>query len=188
MAEEVRFFLRTALYSAGIAAIYWLLSRDPPGTVMLAAIALAGGFLVATMIGHAPATLRGMAAPGGARRPPDAPSAERERERGRVERVERHDEVEADFSAHRPSSAPARALDALNRVLGLAEDRDITAGDPLAGGPDRFPTGSLWPLLGGAAALLVGMGLVYGAWLLLPGVGLGVGTAIGWIAQETRRA
>lgn len=57
MAEEARFFLRTALYSAVIAVVYWFTARQPgtdaydwPGTVMLAFTALAAGGVVAVLI------------------------------------------------------------------------------------------------------------------------------------------
>ncbi|MGH2429289.1 MAG: hypothetical protein ACRDGV_10490, partial [Candidatus Limnocylindria bacterium] len=41
MAEELRFFLRTAIYAAIVAVAYWILSYEPAGTVLLAALALA---------------------------------------------------------------------------------------------------------------------------------------------------
>lgn len=57
MAEELRFFLRTALYSAVIAAVYWFASYDTTiaggydwaGTAMLVATVLACGAAVAVM-------------------------------------------------------------------------------------------------------------------------------------------
>jgi hypothetical protein len=45
MAEELRFFLRTAVYGLAIAAIYWFVSYDVTGTVLLAAFGLASGAL-----------------------------------------------------------------------------------------------------------------------------------------------
>ena len=58
MAEEARFFLRTALYAAVIAVVYWFTARQPGtgaydwvGTVMLAFTALAAGGVVAVLIG-----------------------------------------------------------------------------------------------------------------------------------------
>ena len=51
MAEEVRFFLRTALYTIVITAIYWFLSYERAGTALFAflaggALTFAGVFLV----------------------------------------------------------------------------------------------------------------------------------------------
>lgn len=145
MAEEVRFFLRVALYSAVVALAYWLVSGDPAGTVLLGAIAVAGAFLVTTLLaGTAPAP--------------------------------------------RPTGVRGHVTTRVNRIIGLAEDRDLVHRYPFAGGPQQIPSASLWPVAGGVAALLGGLGLVYGPWLLLPGIAVGIGAAIGWIAQETRRA
>lgn len=56
MAEELRFFLRGALYSAVIAVVYWFASYNPvedaydwAGTTLLAAAALAAAAVVAVM-------------------------------------------------------------------------------------------------------------------------------------------
>ena len=46
MAEELRFFLRTAAYTAVIAVIYWVVSYEWAGSVMLAFVALATGLVV----------------------------------------------------------------------------------------------------------------------------------------------
>jgi hypothetical protein len=43
-------------------------------------------------------------------------------------------------------------------------------------------------MTGGAGALLVGLGLVYGPWLLLPGIVVLAFTVWGWITQfDVRR-
>jgi len=67
MAEEVRFFLRTALYSAVISVVYWFSSHEPltgaydwAGTVMLLFTALAAGGVVAVLIASARGTTRGL--------------------------------------------------------------------------------------------------------------------------------
>ncbi len=44
MAEELRFFLRTALYAAVTAAIYWFLSYEWVGTMLLAFVVAGAGF------------------------------------------------------------------------------------------------------------------------------------------------
>jgi len=149
MAEELRFFLRTAVYSVVIAAIYWFASYaetgayEWAGTVLLAFVVFsAGAFVFVTGI-HVPAAWR--------------------------------------------STVRGGIGGTLNRVFGMAEDPDIVARHPLEGGPELLPTASPWPIIGGAAALLIGLGLVYGPWLLLPGIAVAIGAVIGWIAQETRR-
>ena len=149
MAEELRFFLRTAVYSIVIAAAYWFASYaetgayEWAGTVLLAFVVFsAGAFVFVTGI-HVPAAWR--------------------------------------------STARGGIGGTLNRVFGMAEDSDIVTRHPLEGGPELLPTASPWPIIGGAGALLIGLGLVYGPWLLLPGVAVAIGTVIGWIAQETRR-
>jgi archaellum biogenesis protein FlaJ (TadC family) len=44
-------------------------------------------------------------------------------------------------------------------------------------------TTSAWPLLGATAAMLIGLGLLYGPWLWVPGAALAAGAAYGWITQ-----
>ncbi len=44
MAEEIRLFLRSAVYAAVVAVVYWFLSYDPVGTVLL------GGFSLASWV------------------------------------------------------------------------------------------------------------------------------------------
>jgi hypothetical protein len=67
VAEEVRFFLRTALYSAVISVVYWFSSReaqtgayDWAGTMMLLFTALAAGGVVMVLIAAARGTTRGL--------------------------------------------------------------------------------------------------------------------------------
>jgi hypothetical protein len=42
---------------------------------------------------------------------------------------------------------------------------------------------SPWPLIGALAAMLIGLGLLYGPWLWIPGAALAVSVAYGWITQ-----
>lgn len=44
-------------------------------------------------------------------------------------------------------------------------------------------TVSPWPLLGAASAMLIGLGLLYGPWLWIPGAALAAASAYGWITQ-----
>lgn len=41
VAEEFRLFFRTALYVGGAGLVYWLVSLDAPGTVLLVALTFA---------------------------------------------------------------------------------------------------------------------------------------------------
>ena len=152
MAEEVRFFLRTAAYSIVIATIYWFASfqadgvptaYDWAGTTLLAFTALACAAMSGGVLLFVRAARRDMAA--------------------------------------REGSLPRRLGATLNRVIGLEHP---SAGDverPLAGGPDLLPAGSPWPILSALAATLILLGLVYGPWLIAPGVALLVVGAGGWL-------
>ena len=148
MAEELRFFLRTAVYSAVVTVIYWFASYrattgeyDWAGTVMLAFTALASAGFVAVVI----------AAVG------------RRRAMGHT------------------------SLARVDQLIGLTDpetDADGTAPPgPLGAGLEPIPVGSTWPVIAGVAALMVAFGLVFGAWLLLPGLALAASAVWGWITQ-----
>ncbi len=145
MAEEVRFFLRTALYSAAIAVVYWFNSSSPvhgydwAGTVMLLFTALAAGGVVAVLAGSV-----------------------------------------------RQTRAPAGGRSMLSRVTGIIAltDPPGAAGDrPLSTELERVPVGSAWPVAAGLAATLIGLGLVFGPWLWLPGLALLAATVWGWVTE-----
>jgi hypothetical protein len=145
MAEELRFFLRTALYAAVVAAVYWFASYNPvdgsydwAGTALLVAVALAGTAVVAVMAAFARRALRGRS---------------------------------------------GSSLGTLGRWLGLADPGGPAEEAPLATGLDPLPARSVWPLMGGVAAALIGLGLVYGPWLWLPGVVLLAWTTWSWVTQ-----
>ena len=148
MAEELRFFLRTAAYTAVIGVLYWIVSYEWAGSVMLAFVAVATGLVVVVFFTGVRATRGGRS--GGA------------------------------------GGALRRAGSAVARLVGFAEPRG-PAGEPLAGGLEPIPVGSIWPLIAGAAAAMIGLGLVYGPWLLLPGVVLAAITIWGWITQFDAR-
>jgi hypothetical protein len=150
MAEEVRFFLRTTLYSAAIGLLYWYISYEVAGSVMLAFVVLATGLVVGFLTVAVRATRGELAAGDG-------------------------------------GPATRLALTILQTV-GFVEPRTAALEEPLAAGLGRFARGSAWPMTGGAGALLVGLGLVYGPWLLLPGIVVLAFTVWGWITQfDVRR-
>ncbi len=49
MPEEMRFLLRAGAYGVGIAVIYWFLSREPAGTILMFGFGLASFALVAVL-------------------------------------------------------------------------------------------------------------------------------------------
>jgi hypothetical protein len=150
VAEELRFFLRTAAYSAVIGLIYWYVSYEVAGSVMLAFVVLATGLIVGVFAIAVRAT------------------------RGELD--------------PRRGGPMARAGAIVARLVGFAEPRGAAGADPIAAALEPVPSGSVWPLVAGVAAALVGLGLVYGPWLTLPGIVL-VGFAIwGWLTQlDVRR-
>ena len=127
MPEELRVFVRAALYVALVTTIYWFVSDEVAGTLLLAFLLLASVVFV------------GLARAIGTR----------------------------------PERRPSFVM------------FDETGGEiaPLEIEEEPVVTASPWPLLGAAAAMLVGLGLLYGPWLWVPGAGLGMTAAYGWITQ-----
>ena len=127
MPEEMRVFVRAALYVALVTAIYWLVSDEIAGTLLLAFlfVAAAGFVLLARSVG---------------RRPERRPA------------LVTFDEAGAEVA-------------------------------PLEIEQEPVVTTSAWPLLAAAGAMLVGLGLLYGPWLWIPGAGLAGAAAYGWITQ-----
>jgi hypothetical protein len=149
MAEELRFFLRTAVYTAVIGLIYWFISYEWAGSVMLAFVALATALVVIAFFLLIRAT-RGPLTDGAAR----------------------------------PMQRLALSV---ARLVGFAEPRGPAGAEPLAAGLEPIPLGSIWPPVAAAAATMIGLGLVYGPWLTLPGVALVAVTVWGWITQLDAR-
>lgn len=149
MAEELRFFLRTAAYTIVIAVIYWFLSYETAGTVMLIFVSFATAVVV-TVFFFAVRATRGELDPRG---------------RGPLQ----------------------RAGMAIARTVGFTEPSGAADDEPLAAGLEPIPAGSIWPLVGGGAATLLGVGLVYGPWLLIPGVAVAALTVWGWLTQMDAR-
>lgn len=146
MAEELRLFLRTLLYVAAVAVVYWFVSHDAPGTALLGILAVALAAFLGAATAMAPASLADL-------RPA-------------------------------PGDPVGRALGTLNRLIGFHERAD--AAPPLQGGPEVVPLGSAWPIVTAAGMVLVGLGLVFGAWLTVPGVTLLVLGGLGWLTQLDR--
>lgn len=138
MAEEFRFFLRTALYVAGAGLVYWLLSYEAAGTVLLAALLVAIVAFVGVGLAFA-----GTGMPDDGRR--------------------------------------VGILGRVNRLIGFHERPDTPG--PLEGGPELVPLSSAWPVVTAAAFVLVGLGLIFGTWLIVPGVALLVIGGLGWLTQ-----
>lgn len=78
----------------------------------------------------------------------------------------------------------SRLLGAVNRALGFHEPVD--APPPLEGGPEVVPTGSPWPVIAAASVVMAGLGLIFGTWLLLPGLALLAWALLGWLTQLDR--
>jgi hypothetical protein len=154
VAEEVRFFLRTALYAAVIAVVYWFASReyegivlgyDWAGTTLLAFTVLACGAIPGAVLLLVRTARQGWTMGNG--------------------------------------PLPRRIRVALNRLIGFGEVAGRTEA-PLAGGPDLLPAESPWPIVSAVAGTLILLGLVYGAWLIVPGVVLLAIGAGGWLRRQ----
>jgi len=141
MTEELRLFLRTALYALAAGVVYWLVSYEPAGTVLLVALTVALVAFIAMATAFAPTAVGGGS-------------------RGRG------------------------ALGTVNRILGFDEAPNAAA--PLEGGPELIPTASPWPIISAAGAVVIGLGVIFGPWLVVPGVVLLAAALVGWITQLGR--
>ena len=139
MAEEFRFFLRTGVWVVIAGVVYWLLSYELSGTVLLGALLL--GILAFLGVGLA-------------------------------------------LAQTRPVAEGSGVLAWLNRVIGFHERADAPA--PLEAGPELVPSSSSSPIISAAAVILIGLGLIFGSWLIVPGVVLLVIGGIGWLTQLDR--
>ncbi|HEV2756441.1 MAG TPA: hypothetical protein VG318_11775 [Actinomycetota bacterium] len=136
MPEELRVFVRAALYLALITTIYWFVSYEKAGTLLL------GGMFVAAVLFAVTARKLG-----------------------------------------RPTERRSGGL--LRRAASLValDDEGGDVPPPLEVEEEPVVTASPWPLLAAGALMLVGLGLLYGPWLWIPGGALGALTAWGWITQ-----
>jgi hypothetical protein len=134
--EELRVFVRAALYVALITVVYWFVSYDKAGTLLLAFL-FAGAVLfvaIGRSLGRKTEDVRG----------------------GPLRR--------------------AASLVALDDAGG-----DVPP--PLEMEEEPVVTTSPWPLAAAAAGMLIGLGLLYGPWLWIPGAALALAVAYGWITQ-----
>jgi len=141
VAEEIRFFLRTAIYTLTITVIYWFLSYEIAGSALLLSLGLSAIFFVVVgfvMIRHA-----------------------------------KEDPLPED--THRAN--------VLQRTLGFDEPEGETVRPPLALEDEPIPSSSIWPLATAIAALLLGLGLIYGGWIWGPGIGIAIVALWGWVTQ-----
>jgi hypothetical protein len=139
VAEEFRFFLRSAVYVVVAGVVYWFVSYEAAGTVLLLGVGLASAAFIALGLAFA-----------------------RRTDVGRDRRG---------------------LLGWANRVIGFSEAPDEPP--PLEGGPEVVPLASAWPILAAAGATIAGLGLVLGAWLLVPGAVLTAAALLGWLVQLT---
>jgi len=130
MAEEVRFFVRIALFTMVIGTIYWFVSYEEAGTVLFAGI-VASALTFALVIGlRVGAALRG-----------------------------------------------GRGIKALLGFEDSGEERPLNLDE------DAWPGASMWPAGAALAFTLIGVGLVYGPWLWIPGLAVALSAAWGWLTE-----
>lgn len=141
VAEELRFFVRIALFALVAGTVYWFVSYEWAGTFLFGFVAL-GAVFFAVAVG---VLIRGA-------RP-------------------------------RPAGGRNALAGVANRTLGFAEHQGDDDEPPLSVGDEPIPPSSIWPLAAALAAVLVGVGLVFGPWFWLPGVVLGTVTAYGWVTE-----
>lgn len=137
MAEELRLFLRTGAWIVGAGIVYWLVSSEPAGTVLLGFLFVALLAFVLAGASFAPEAVRGL--------------------------------------------RDARPLRFVGRLIGFEER--VEDPPPLRSDPGVVPLASAWPVITAAALVVVGMGLIFGTWLLLPGIVLVAIGGIGWLTQ-----
>ena len=148
MAEELRFFIRLALYLIVADIIYWFATYEWVGTMLMGTMA-AGAIFFAVAAG---ATTRIWGLPRGTVTYPSGST----RARGGL-------------------------LGRLDRTLGFGEPLRADAALDIEEEP--IPPASIWPLVAAVGALLLVLGLVYGAWFWLPGVGLLLLSLWGWLTE-----
>lgn len=160
MAEELRFFVRVALYMIVADTIYWFATYEVVGTVLMGTLALGAVFFAIA----AGITARGLGS-------------------GDTARIPAFDTSLATGSRTYPDSEQAQpgVIGRLNRTLGFHEpQRDH---GPLDIEEEPIPPSSMWPLVASVGGLLLGLGLVYGAWFWLPGACVVLLSMWGWLTE-----
>ncbi len=150
MAEELRFFLRIALYVVAASIAYWIMAKEHAGTVLFLFLA-AGCFFFVGAIAH---LLR-----------------------------QTHSEIRVDDAQRLHKN---RTLDMIDRVIGFEEHPGDASGGPMTLQEQAVPTASVWPIVGAVCVFLFVMGLLFGAWLWVPAILLGLYVARGWLTQLSR--
>ncbi|MFN2488320.1 MAG: hypothetical protein ABR529_00965 [Actinomycetota bacterium] len=92
-------------------------------------------------------------------------------------RVRRADPIPSEGSLVR------RAVSTADRVIGFNEHHDLGDAGALEVEEEPLPHSSIWPPVAAGAALLSGLGLLYGGWFWMPGVAIGAVVAWGWVNQ-----
>lgn len=130
MAEEVRFFVRIALFTIVIGTIYWFMSYEEAGTVFFAGIVASATTFALVIAWRVRAARQG-----------------------------------------------GRGLKSLLGFEDAGEDRPLNLDE------DTFPSASMWPAALSLALMLIGVGLIYGAWLWVPGVAIALSATWGWLTE-----
>ncbi len=141
MAEEIRLFLRSGVYAGVVAIVYWFVSYDPIGTVLLAGFSLASWVAVGLLRRGQPPSRRSHEEV-----PPDAGSESHVRSAEHV--------AEAAVTAFSPR--------------GIHQPQDIVD-RPFLDESGRIPTGSGAPFLVGLGLGIAAMGAVFGLWFVIAG-------------------
>lgn len=139
MAEEFRYFLRTAAYVLIAGVVYWIVSLEPSGTVLLGALAVA---LVAFIL------------------------------------------VGRGFSHDSSIDGRGSLLARVNAFTGFADRPDQPG--PMQTAPGLVPLASASPILSAGGAVLLGLGLVLGPWIGVPGLVLLLAGILGWLQPLDR--
>lgn len=148
MAEELRFFLRTGLFAGLVALVYWFVSYEIAGTILLGGLAAGAAVFIVTI--------------------------------SKLVREARADIVDAE------SSGLPKLAGGVKRLVGFDEESGPDRSAPLELEEEPVAHSSAWPILTAFAALLAGLGLLFGAWFWLPGIAVGALSMWGWSTQLSR--